>query len=522
MDAFDIKKYVDMAFRRKWWIIIPFLLSLLGGLTYGLRAPKVFEAQTLILVQPQRVPEDFVRTIVTETIEDRLRTITQQVTSRTNLEKIIQEFSLFVSKRNILLDDKVMRLRELININVGNGSRRRRGDANSFTIAFRGKDPRKVMEVTNALASNFIAENLRIRESQAVGTSSFISDELESVKKRLMEKEEELKQYRERYMGGLPGQLQTNLSILERLQEQLDQLHSNLRDAENRKVALQTQITEQERADGGSFIPSVPQEEGPRDIRSLRNELASLEGRYTENHPDVVRLKETIAKMEAQRARTATDSSEEVPLLSREAQALRSQLSDINLEIESHRAEIKKVQSQVKWYQSKVEDTPKREQELLTLNRDYENLSELYNSLLNRKLEAEMALSMERKQKGEQFRVVDPAKIPSRPIELDLRKILLLTLVLGLGLGGGLAFLVETMDTSFKTPEEVENELKLPVLVSMPIRYTEKELRHIKRKKILAFASVTVGFLISAAGIVFATKGMDAAINFFKDAFAEF
>ncbi len=127
-----------------------------------------------------------------------------------------------------------------------------------------------------------------------------------------------------------------------------------------------------------------------------------------------------------------------------------------------------------------------------------------------------MAVSMERKQKGEQFRVVDPAKIPSRPVEPDLKKMILLTLALGLGLGGGLAFLIETMDTSFKIPEEVENELKLPVLVSMPIRYTVKELRRIKIKKILAFTSVTVFFLASAAGIIFTIKGVDATVDFFR------
>ena len=306
-------------------------------------------------------------------------------------------------------------------------------------------------------------------------------------------------------MGGLPEQLEANLSILERLQQQLDQLNSNLRDAGNRRAALQTQFAEQQRPEAGAFIPPASPEEEPRDIPSLRNELASLEARYTQNHPDVIRLKEMITRLEAQRVQTnqtPADSPETSIPVSREALALKNQLQSITLEMESYKAEIKKIRSQVKWYEKKVEDTPKREQELLSLNRDYQNLNELYNSLLNRKLEAEMAVSMERKQKGEQFRIVDPAKIPIRPVEPDLRRIMLLTLALGLGLGGGLAFLIETMDTSFKIPEEVESELQLPVLVSMPIRYTVKELRRIKIKKVLALTSVTVVFLASAAGIV--------------------
>jgi capsular polysaccharide biosynthesis protein len=193
-------------------------------------------------------------------------------------------------------------------------------------------------------------------------------------------------------------------------------------------------------------------------------------------------------------------------------------LARIDLEISSLRDEIGKVKSQIKWYQTKVEETPKRQQELLTLQRNYENLKELYTSLLGRKLEAEIAVSMEKKQKGEQFRVLDPAKIPMRPIKPDGRKIILLTLLLGMGLGCGLAYGVEINDTSYKTPEEVEKELDLPVIISMPLRFTEKELKIQKAKGILKAASVAIGFVVCAVGIVFVTKGIDPTINYVKTA----
>jgi len=515
MEPFDITKYLNIATRRMWWIIFPFLLTLLGGLAYCLKTPKIYEAETLILVQAQKVPEDFVRTIVSATVEDRLSTISQQVSSRTNLEKIIKEHDLYgTSDTKMFMDDKVALLRAMIKIDVNFGGRGR--ETESFTIAFRGKDPKTVMEVTNALASNFISENLKIRESQAIGTSTFISDELESVEKRLLEKEEELKQYRQRYMGGLPEQLQTNLSILERLQAQLDQLHDSLRNAENRKIVVQTQISEQEKALAGPMIGATSEGGAPRDMTSLRNELASLEAKYTKNHPDVIRLRETIARLEGQRPENETGALEPEISLSPVDQELKRQLRDISLEIDTLRAEIKKVRSQTQWYEKKVEETPKREQELLSLNRDYGNLRELYNSLLNRKLEAQIAVSMEKKQKGEQFRIVDPAKIPRRPVEPDLRRILLLTLACGIGLGGGLAFFRETMDTSYKIPEEVERDLNLPVLVSMPIRYTEKEIRIKRLKRGLAFVSVALGFALSAVGTILALKGVDATLSYVK------
>jgi polysaccharide chain length determinant protein (PEP-CTERM system associated) len=522
LEPFEITKYKDIAFRRKWWIIISFLLTLLAGLTYVLMAPKIYEAQTLILVQPQRVPEDFVRSIVPDTVEGRLRTITQQVTSRTNLEKIIREHQLYSSPDNgMLMDSKVLLLRQNININVSH-SRSRDRDTNAFTITFRGKEPKKVMKVTNALASNFIEENIRTRESQARGTSEFLSDELESVRKRLIKSEEDLKKYRENYMGGLPEQLQTNLSIMERLQGHLDQINSSLREAENRRITIQTQIAEQERERGrrqAAGQPPVQDEEG-NGITALKNELASLETRYTENHPDVIRLKKRIAQLEAERVDSSvqTTSSVDKPADLPEAdQALRRQLQEVALEIKGYKAEINKTRSQIAWYEKKVEETPKREQELLSLERDYENLKELYNSILSRKLEAEIAVSMEKKQKGEQFRIIDEAIIPMRPVEPDMKKILLLTLALGFGLGCGLAYLKEMMDTSFKTPEDVEEEFQLPVLVSMPIRYTAREEKSIKRKKVLAAVCVGFGFFLSAIGIVFAVKGIDTTLSYVKE-----
>ena len=185
--AQEIQKYLDMAKRRRYWIIIPFLVSLLVGLGYFLKAPRIYEAETLILVQPQRVPEDYVRPIVDTSVEDRLRTISQQVTSRTNLENIIREHDLRREyERGLGIDRLVSVMRNNIRIDVKGGGRDR--EPSPFTIAFQGKDPKTVMRVANGLASNFISENLKIREEQALGTSVFLTDELESIRKRLLEK----------------------------------------------------------------------------------------------------------------------------------------------------------------------------------------------------------------------------------------------------------------------------------------------------------------------------------------------
>ena len=511
MQNLEIQAYTQIALRRKYWIIIPALLSVLAGMVYYLQAPKIFEATTLIMVQPQRVPGSYVRPIMEGTVDGRLKTIFQQVTSRTNLERIIAEYKLGSDSSNSLnLEELVHAIRQRIRIDVrGQGQ----GETSTFTISFQDKDPETAMKVANALASNFIGENLKIREEQAVGTSVFLSDELEGVRRRLVDKEDDLKKYREKYMGALPEQLQSTLAILGRLEGQSDQLNNSLRDAENRRILIQTQIAD--RAKSRMEGLTTETNSGVRPIQSLRNELASLESRYTNNHPDVIRLKEMISALEkpSRAAMTNVDATKDNPLVDGIELSLRKQLKTLEYDIDNLKEEIKKTRSQIALYRKNVEDMPRREQELLSLNRDYDNLKGLYSSLLNRKLEAEIAVSLERKQKGEQFRVIDPAKTPLKPIKPDAAKSFLFTIVIGIGLGLGLAYSVEMLDSSYRSPDEIEKELKIPVLMSIPVRYSVQETIKIKRIELLKAASVAAGFAVSAIGVVLATKGVSKTIE---------
>ncbi len=516
MENFDLSKYINIALRRKYWIIISFLLVLLAGLTYLLKAPKIYESKTLILVQEQKVPQEFVRSIVSSDAEDRLRTITQQVTSRTNLEKIISENKLYNEETEMLLEEKVALLSKNVNIDVARGGR---GGGSAFSISFQGKEPRKVMQVTNDLAYNFIDANIKIRETQAMGTSEFLADELKDVRQRLQEKEELLKDYKEKHRGGLPEQLQTNLSILGRLQAQLEQLNSNLRDAENRKLILQqgisSNISGEPGVSGSAFSSPLTE------LERLKNELEALSSKYTEKHPDIISLKKRIAALEAsgeavQETEPDQGTNEQINEPVTVNQALRLQLKNIDLEIAGIREEINEVNKKINYYDRMVAETPKREQELLSLNRDYASLNEQYQSMLDRQWDAEISVSMERKQKGEQFKVIDPAQIPLKPIKPDAKKIMLMTLALGLGLGCGIAYLLELMDTSYKTPDEAGNDLNIPVLASIPLLVTEYELRSKKRKEIFKGISIALGFFIAASGIVIAAKGFDKTLEFVK------
>jgi len=510
---------IEIALRRRWFLILPFCLAMLVGITLVVVFPKTYTAQTLILVQPQRVPNTYVQSIVTDELSDRIRTISQQILSRTNLQKIITDFDLFKDEAsaNMLLDDQIDNLRRRIVIDVSNPSPSRTGTGTaSFTISFRGPDPSLVARVTNSLARYFIDENLKVREAQAMGTSAFLEDELAAMRQRLEQVEQKMKDYRELNMGALPEQLESNLRILEALQGRMQDSRQRLNDARARLAGFQNQ---RESVPAVSATTQGPTVGNSRDPGQLRAELQQLRNRYTSQHPDVIRLEMMIAEIEAEAAAAPPSAQEQAPApaaSSLEPVGLRQEAAGTRREISLLENEIVQLQSQIAAYEKRVEDTPKREQELLSLRRDYENTQATYNSLLERKLEAELSVNLERKQKGEQFQVVDPAEVPQRPSNPDMRKLFLMVVAAGLGIGGGIIFLLEYLDHSFRLPEEVEGFLGLSVLGTIPAIYLRVDKTRQMVNNIFSGAFVVfAGGLFVVFGVL-SVKGVESTLNFVK------
>jgi len=523
-------KYIwGLLLKYRWYVIIPFCLSMTAGIYLGLTLPRKYQSETLILIQPQKVPANYVQTIVSSDIESRISSISQQILSRTNLEKIIDEFKLFTASgsENMFIEDKIESLRKRIKVNVTRDQRR---DADAFTISFVGENPQTVMRVVSALGNYFIDENIKSRETQAVGTSDFLEEELVSIRNHLERLEENLKKYREQYMGALPEQLETNLRILENLQMQINTKQMALLDAKNRLALLESQIAaDSQLQENNRQEVQVKMEQASADsvrLDTMQAKLADLKSKYTGRHPDVVRLEKEIAdfqvKMEKEplpapmESRPARAPSQVDLYIANQREAQARQLNETKVDIAGLTGEIRRLAEQLKVYQKRVEDTPKREQELMSLRRDYQNVKQSYDSLLNRKLEAQIAVNMEKKQKGEQFRILDPARLPKKPVEPDMKKIFLIALAAGLGIGGGLIFLREYYDSSFKKIDEVEKYLEIPVLTAIPALNKPGDL---KWRRLNMIAS-SIFALVSAtlfAGLSFITiSGIDQALELIK------
>jgi polysaccharide chain length determinant protein (PEP-CTERM system associated) len=501
---------MESILRRRWMIIIPLALSLVVGIFLALTTPRTFEATTFILVEPQRVPEAFVRSIVTADPSERIGTISQEILSRSNLEKIIQDYRLFSEpvQANMFVEDKIALLRRQININVVR-DRRGRGGGDAFSISFKGKDPELVTRVTNALAASFINANLMVRESHAVGTSEFLDAEMAAMRVRLEQLEGNIESYRRTYMGELPEQLDANLRILDRLETSLATRQQSLRDA---RVRL-SDLTTYARNPSVVVIGGDRRDGSTSSLQELKEELDALRARYTERHPDIQRMIRMIADLEAKEAAriAADDGAESVANVPIE---LRAQVNEINREIETLQTDIREMQAQIAIYELRIENTPKREQELLGLRRDYENIRSSYNSLLSRKIESDIALNMERKQKGEQFRIVDRAQVPKRPVAPDLQKMFMITLLVGFGLGGGLAFLFEfVIQPVFRKPHELEDAFGLPVMTAIPLILGRQQIFRQWCNKVASIVMVVVTAGLIAVFSLIALRGTEPVVG---------
>jgi polysaccharide chain length determinant protein (PEP-CTERM system associated) len=507
--------FVRIAWTRKWFILVPAVL--IGGATflYSYFLPDQYRASTTIMVVPQRVPENYVRPTVTADVSERLQTISQQILSRTRLERIIEEFNLYAEDRKTaIMEDVVEQMRRDVALNVA-APRSRNEDASSFTVSYVAPQPRTAMLVTERLASLFVQENLQERELLADSTSQFLQAQLEDARRRLLEHEQKLEAFRRLNSGRLPSQASSNLQMLENTQTQMQANAEAANRDRDRLLMLDTAIAEvaQAPAAGVTTAPGAePVLPAAQQLEAARNALRSLELRLTPEHPDIRRAKRVIAELEekATAEAAAAPAGETEPALGPAlAPGVVTKLASMRLEAEeirnrlgSRKQEEDRLKALLAAYSARLEAVPGLESELTELMRDYDTVQASYDSLKRKSEEATMAANLERRQIGEQFKVVDGARLPERPFSPDRVRLNLMGLAAGIGLGLGFVVLLEYRDTTLKTDSDVLISLALPVLAVIPAMETDQERRRTRRKHVLLGAAATMVVLLAAAAYV--------------------
>jgi polysaccharide chain length determinant protein (PEP-CTERM system associated) len=509
---------LEIARRRRVLAILPFLFVLTAAASLAVFLPSLWTAKALVLVNRQQIPERYVAPTMQADIDARLLTLSQDVLTPDRLMKIAQDHGLYYNLRRTATPEEVVeRMRrdirlELVEDKDRRGPREQRSAL--FTIAYTAPDPEVAAKVSNTLADLYIQENGRVREKQAAGTNAFLDAQLKDLRDRLKAQEQRITEYKEKYLGELPEQREVNLRALERLQAQLSLAYDNNRRANERRQLLTNSLGEYDMTSGANAGgPNItPADSAAARLNLLRQELAMMQTKYHDRYPDVLQMKEQIrileARVEADKKQKAADAAKagkkgagrELRIAPQNAYiaSLLTQLDQAQVEAKASSEEIAGINRQIAMYQRRLENTPKREQELALITRDYETTRELHRNLLAKRGEAEMAAELEQRQQGETFRVIEPARFPERPTGPNRFRLLLVGLALALGASGVAVVLAEQVDTSFRRVDEVRATAPMPVLSAIPRITTEQDRTRRVRQRRWATAAVAVGLLVVA------------------------
>jgi polysaccharide chain length determinant protein (PEP-CTERM system associated) len=378
------------------------------------------------------------------------------------------------------------------------------------------------MRVTERLASLFVQENLEDRELLADQTNQFLQVQLDEARRKLIEKENALKEFRQRNNGVLPDQVQANLQMMQTAQLQLQAIAESVNRDQDRLTILERNYADATSAAAPVVVAAPVQGSNEpfagtasQQLEVARAGLRALELRLRPEHPDIGRAKRVIAELEAKAEAEALEQplSAQTPssvVVDKAAQArlenMRNDIQELRQRIASGKRETARLQEVAQGHASRVQAAPGLEAQLTELMRDYNTLQEGYTSLLRKSQDSTIAVNLERRQIGEQFRILDGARLPERPVSPNRLQINVLGILAGLGIGLGLVALLEYRDTSFKTDDDIVTTLALPVLAVIPAMTNANERRAHRRRRIVFATSASIGCMVLAAAVVIAWR----------------
>ncbi|WP_155316551.1 GumC family protein [Desulfosarcina alkanivorans] len=478
----EIGQYVDILNRRKWHLIVPAVLVMLVAGAVALLLPSIYKSSATILIEEQDIPADFVMSTVTGYAEQRIQSTQQRIMSTTRLVEIINRFNLYPEYKDRWTTEEIVdKMREDIHLDlisvetIDRRTGRPTAATIAFTLSYEGKQAATVQRVADTLVSLFLSENLQVRRRQTTETTEFLEEETGRLKGQLDELEEKITVFKARHINSLPEMLQVNLQSLNSAESGIQRLDDQIRSLREREGYLETQLA------------SIPEMEDPEKdrLKMLELELVNLKSQFTDDYPDVKKMRGEIAELKNRMAAKANapDGQREQPDNAAYI-TLASQLASTRAEIRSLLQQKADSAAKVEVYRQRIETTPKIEQEYNSLMVDRNNTRAKYEDLSRKVMESNVALGLEKEQKGERFTLIDPAPLPEKPFKPNRLAIALIGLVLGVGAGVGVAAVREFSDQSIHTPLDLAKVSSLPLLVSVPTIVTPGDRRNRRLKRI--------------------------------------
>jgi succinoglycan biosynthesis transport protein ExoP len=461
--------YFAVVKRRRRWLIIPVALGIVIGGLLALLLPREYSSFTTLAVTTPSMASELVKSTPSD-LAERVRAISHELLSRPVLERVAREEGL---AQEASIDAAVSAIRSRTEVSLPKTiAPAGKTGPDTFVVTYMGRTPEITQRIANRLATVFIDEHSKIREARAEDTAAFLAAQLSQSQTRLRGIEERLRQMKEAYMGRLPEQMQANLAMAGGLRQQQETTALSLRNEQDRLAMFERQIEAMKQGAADAPVAKTPGAMSPRErLATLRAELADAKNNYTDKHPEVQRLAGEVAAAEsAVQLESSRPASDRAPALTLDPtyRQLMSERDTSRLRIRELERANARAGAEIARYQGRVEAAPMIEQQLSSLNREYELEKQQYGGLSERHQSALMAEDLERRRAGEQFAVLYPAFLPSAPTTPNVLRVMLLAILGGIAVGGALALGREYFDRSVHDVTALQHEFELPVLAEIP------------------------------------------------------
>ena len=472
--------YLTILKRRSWIVIIPALVFPIIAFACSYLLSPQYISQTLVLIEQQKVPEKYVMPVVTEDLNSRLASMKEQILSRSRLQPIIEKYSLFAGG-HMSMDDRIDATRKNIDIKPIQSEIARAGGLPGFFISFKAGDPRTAQLVCGDITSLFVNQSLTDQQDSAEGTTAFLKQQLGDAKRTLDDQDAKLAKFQQTYVGRLPGEDSSNMGMLQSLNTQLDAATQAINSMEQNRAYEESLLASQAHEVSMTSTPSGEPRVAPQaqqlDLQNLLAQEADLTNRYTADYPDVVAVRRKIADLRKQMAQAAAPASSPANPSAAAAprseplglQQLRASIRAIEQGIAQKKKDQAGIQVQIRMYQDRISSSPQVQQEYTNLTRDHQTSQGLYDDLLKQSQQAKMAVDLEKRQQGEQFRIMDEPNLPDSPAFPKRSVFAAGGLFLGLAIGLLIIALIEYRDTAVQSERDLWAFTKLPTLAVLSL-----------------------------------------------------
>lgn len=460
--------------RRKYWIVVPFVLVLALGFAIAPHIPRTYQSTATIMVQPQKVSTAYVRPTSSSQVINRIDHIELGVMNGPDLVRIIRQHNLYPRlRRKATMNHVIAAMKKDLTVAIAPDAGAENGHVNAFTISYVGRTPQEAQQVTSEIAQLYIQQSLREGHQQAVGAASFLAAQVAQAGQQLAAQKAKIQVFKTAHLGSLPEQAQANLTLINQYQMELQSNSSALEQDNQQRVYLESVLNVNPKGNAAGVAP-VPPTPLQIELAQKRAELHADLLKYTPEHPDVIRLQHDIAALQVQiKQAPHTKQTATVPAAigvsgPSKTDLLRGQLTALNAEIKSRNEREQNIQAKLDRLQSQASTVPAVQTEYAALDSQYQELQKGYNELLEKQQAASMAAALYRNDDSEQLVVIQPANLPIVPYRPDPALLYMGVFLLAILIGCVCAAIVELRDDTMHNASEVTDYLKLPVMVSLP------------------------------------------------------